>query len=293
VTRWSAKFHMAERFLKLRPHLLQVASAADSTLDFNASNTFTRNVTKVTGWLGEMDAVTKEMQTHCITLAQCTDLLADLQKTIDKNKRLGATVNGRPNVYKGCPFKLKKCLSSYEPLCPEPNFINGVVKIQKGDWRALTAAEQQACVGLLKVNVFSAGSAAVDDDNSDGSSGDDDDDTSPLGMKARIRRLKEQSSGKDLACPYVNCDFIYGSAAKVEWLWSLAKYILTSQRSSMTPLMFETLLFLKANRRFWDKTLVVEAIQMAKSARVQKKAEDEQAQGQIVEDLTTDDEDDD
>lgn len=51
--------------------------------------------------------------------------------------------------------------------------------------------------------------------------------------------------------------------------------------------------FSASNRGFWDKTLVVETIQMAKSARVQKKAEDEQVHDAIVEDITTDDEDDD
>jgi hypothetical protein len=59
------------------------------------------------------------------------------------------------------------------------------------------------------------------------------------------------------ACPYVNCDFIYGSSAEVERLWSVAKYILTDQRKRLTPQMFEALLFLKQNKEFWGLPEVV------------------------------------
>ncbi len=45
--------------------------------------------------------------------------------------------------------------------------------------------------------------------------------------------------------------FILGSAAEVERLWSVAKNVLKDNRKSMTPLLFEALLFLKVNNSYW------------------------------------------
>ena len=59
---------------------------------------------------------------------------------------------------------------------------------------------------------------------------------------------------------YVNCDFIFGSCAEVERLWSIAKFILTSERKgNMSPFLFEAIVFLKMNQRLWDLSDVVSA----------------------------------
>ena len=58
-----------------------------------------------------------------------------------------------------------------------------------------------------------------------------------------------------------------------------AKHILSQQRSRMTPLLFETILFLKINDWFWDMETVAEAISMAAaedaSERLRKKEQEE------------------
>ena len=51
---------------------------------------------------------------------------------------------------------------------------------------------------------------------------------------------------------YVNCDFILGSTACVERLWSIAKEILHGPRNRTSPIMVEALLFLRENRRHWS-----------------------------------------
>ena len=51
-----------------------------------------------------------------------------------------------------------------------------------------------------------------------------------------------------------------GSAAEVERLWSLAENIMTDNRMSTSPLMLESILFLKVNRRFWDALSVSRAM---------------------------------
>lgn len=292
-TRWSGLVKVSDRFLKLRPYLLELMESPDSTLQFDTSAAFAKNVAKATGWLKEVDQVTVAMQKHCISLSSCQSLVKELQSTINSYKERPALIQGQPNVYHNCPFRIRKCLTSYRPLCPNPHFIEGVVKIQNGEWRLMTAEEEEACEPLLKVNVFtSAGSLS---DNEEAKEDDDGppQQASPMGMADRIKKLREQeAAGVDKECPYVNAHFIYGSAAKVEWLWSLAKYILTNQRSSMTPLMFETLLFLKVNNRFWDRSTVIKAIGLAKTDRVNKKIEDEEVQDSIVEDEDLNDEED-
>ena len=53
-----------------------------------------------------------------------------------------------------------------------------------------------------------------------------------------------------------NLDHVLGSAAEVERVWSIARYVLTTQRSKMTPVVFEAIMFLKFNRDLWDEKTV-------------------------------------
>jgi len=50
-------------------------------------------------------------------------------------------------------------------------------------------------------------------------------------------------------------DHVFGSVAKVEILWYMARYLLTTQRATMTPIVFETVLFLKFNNGLWDEKI--------------------------------------
>ena len=51
-----------------------------------------------------------------------------------------------------------------------------------------------------------------------------------------------------------------GSSAVVEHLWPVARYILTTNRSSLSPVLFEALLFLRSNRTLWDVRTVQRAL---------------------------------
>ncbi len=50
-------------------------------------------------------------------------------------------------------------------------------------------------------------------------------------------------------------------------LVELFKYVLTDNRHQMIPQLFEALVFLKMNHRFWDARLISEAIGGARSER--------------------------
>jgi hypothetical protein len=59
---------------------------------------------------------------------------------------------------------------------------------------------------------------------------------------------------------YHNCDFILGSVAEVERLWSLARHVLTDTRVSTQVVNVEALLYLKINAALWDISDVVSAM---------------------------------
>ncbi len=69
---------------------------------------------------------------------------------------------------------------------------------------------------------------------------------------------------------YINCDFILGSAAEVERLWSLAKYILAHTRKSASQLAFEAIMFLKVTANYWNEHTIQFAMSRARSQRVQQ-----------------------
>ena len=63
----------------------------------------------------------------------------------------------------------------------------------------------------------------------------------------------------DGASMYKNVDYIVGSAAEVERLWSTVKHILTSERTRLTPILLEALVYLKVNSDYWGIEEVVKA----------------------------------
>lgn len=79
--------------------------------------------------------------------------------------------------------------------------------------------------------------------------------------------------------PYMNVGFILGSSAEIERLFSIAGGILADHRQNMTPLLFETLVFLKVNRGYWDFRTVVTAMGNSQSSQVRDRvAEDSEQQ---------------
>ena len=82
------------------------------------------------------------------------------------------------------------------------------------------------------------------------------------------KRRAQEVVGNTVAYDYINLDFILGSAAEVERLWSISSYILLKHRLSMSPVMFEVLAYLKVNKELWNKTDVIEAMSRRQSERV-------------------------
>ena len=82
-------------------------------------------------------------------------------------------------------------------------------------------------------------------------------------MKDDETKLSALKESVDTNGNYINCDFIQGTAVENESIWSMATIILCNNRAGMTPVWFETILFLKYNSEIWenDNKLFMKALQ--------------------------------
>ena len=82
-------------------------------------------------------------------------------------------------------------------------------------------------------------------------------------LQKNERRLDNYQNG--------NVNFILGSTAMVEWLWSIANRLVDGERNNTSPLLMEALLFLRENRSYWDLELVITAFNAVRSQIVTQK----------------------
>ncbi len=68
---------------------------------------------------------------------------------------------------------------------------------------------------------------------------------------------------------YIDFSFILWPVAEVKRLRSIAKYVVIVNRRLMTPQLFDILVFLKVNERYWDAQLVSKAIYGAREHRAE------------------------
>jgi len=69
---------------------------------------------------------------------------------------------------------------------------------------------------------------------------------------------------------YRNCEFILGSVAVVERLWSQAKHVLTEERANMEVELVEAILYLKYNSDLWDKDSTMNVYRSLRAAEAQQ-----------------------
>ncbi len=93
------------------------------------------------------------------------------------------------------------------------------------------------------------------------------------------KRKREEETQK-----YISSDFILVSVAEIERLWLLAKSVPADNRKSMTPPLFEAVLFLRVNSTYWNEYAVKEAMGKVKSEKGQNRLK-EDAQHQQLADI--------
>jgi hypothetical protein len=190
-TRWSGKFQVLDRFLRIRPALIEAANHEDSDLDVNASPPFCQRVQKYHKPMQKLNEITVKIQKRCCLLSECWSYLNYIVTRHHNNHDVN-------HVFYGNTFVPKRILWN-GPLSPDKYFESGVVKIQTNHHvDDLTDDEKEAVHSLLREN---NNVGVVNDEASDTASIDSLEELENYNKKRKQRQHNNDPK-------YVNCDFI-------------------------------------------------------------------------------------
>lgn len=260
-TRWSSSHAVMDCLEGLRPHL------TDVEVDEHSSNVimppihnsyFNRAAAKTTAILNDINHVSVMMQKRLANVAYCGDLQDVLIKASEsQNAHWSGNTFGKTYI---APDSTKR---------PNVDFLNAVKKCQKREASTLTPAEKDTIKKWLPKESTTVNNSAA----------------TSLSVADQIAKLSGGENGKR-KCDQISLgngsddcmDHVIGCAAEVERLWSIGRYILTTTRTRMHPILFEAILFLRANRALWDENTVKIAMDRVradqKSERLAKKLKD-------------------
>ena len=257
--RWEGKSKMFTKFGKMKNAFIAAEENENTTLTLD--NVDDRVYQQSVKYFSLIDKTTKFLQTHLLPLYKCSVNVEDLLLAISSGR------NRISSQFYGCQLG-----DNYFKLCHTNRkihsckFESGVIKIQRCQNDDvplhLTREEKSAVKHLLKSRVDGNGGGDLGDEL------EDEPETLDEVEQARKRRRTQEIIGNTVADDYINLDFILGSAAEVERLWSISSYILLNNRLSISPVMFEALAYLKVNKELWNETDVIEAMSRRQSERV-------------------------
>ena len=232
---------MLRRCTKIHDELLEASNHPESEFTVNSSVVIVAKTKKYYEIHAEIDVVTKLLQERRKTLASNH---ADLDTLIDA---VQDEKNRRGSSLYGCRLG-KKYIGVDAAVIHSRAFEQGVAKIQDGKESTLTDAERDA-VKMLEKECRNFGTQTRNECSAS--------------MRTRLAKKRKVES---CASIHVDTRFILGSAAEIERLFSTAKLVLSQNRRSMTPQLFEALMFLKYNDRFWNVHLVADAVLQTRTA---------------------------
>ena len=250
-TRWSGKHHILKRFIEICDALIEAQDNPESTFDLNATPYFINRVKKHEKILNRINITTKVMQSEYHTLLECREDLDMLIEDMDLNCN-----NSSHDLYKNKLGKLY--IAEDSKKLEHIAFESGVCKIQNDDVNEMTTEEHNACKCLLISNTT-----------------ENTEDSNVVSNSYEERRNSFKRRKKNKSHDYGNCNFILGSAAVVERLWSIADRIIDGNRARTSPSLMEAMLFLRENRKFWDIDVIQEAFHKTPSLRVTENLEED------------------
>ena len=252
VTRWTGTMDMIERYFKVKDQLERIKLLQHYYLTKEDDDTLKQARKAFTA----LKIVTKELQHKGITLQEVRELFDSVLKD---------------NRFKTA---FKRTIGPKSSLIKNPDFESAVLKLAADGNARLSDAEERAAHKLL---------IPADSDDSDSEEEDPQTLEELLIHLAKKRKLEEAKKKKQQAqagLPATNSryrdpsKFICATSNCCERLFSEAKYILVPHRSAMSPILFEALLFLKKNRRFWNLELVAQAMKI-KPTSIQMERDDD------------------
>ena len=249
---------MMKKWTKIKDHVEEANSHEDADIAMPpASNRFAKAAKNVKLCFDDIHATTTSLQERMLTLSKCRDLQEELiaEATDNRNDESSCWYkNSFGDIY--IPFTSEKR--------PNKDFVNAVCKVQARKKHELTRNEMKSVEKWFKRK----------DSEKDGIP---DCKMSLAERKKAERTSKRKADGISRSKAYEDdscLDHVIGSAAEVERLWSVARYLLTTQRATMTPIVFEAVLFLKFNHSLWDEKTVQQAYSIVVREKKEKRLAD-------------------
>ena len=263
ATRWASAANMMNKYAKIEKEIAKASADLDADIMMPpTSYSFKKALKTTAGMLKDINYVSVMMQKQLTPLSRCQQLQSVIIESANLNRNNPESHwyrNTFGNVYIS-PDSLKR---------PDRAFVSAVCKMQKRVGSELNADEKSAIQKWLPKPVtlaLSANHATTIAELVAQLPG-----TVDGGGKRKADEISEEYNSNSDDC----FDHMIGSAAVVERLWSVARYILTTNRSSLSPVMFEAVLFLRSNRTLWDVRTVQRALlavrEDQKSDRLKKK----------------------
>jgi len=245
-TKWTGRMKMMKNFISMREALIKSSKHENAAIDISnvCSSRFLNEATCLDKMLYDVLLATKTLQEKLIKLSDCREVLDCLIEVANDGE-------DDPNSHWYESGFQDKYIASDSKKIHNPMFYNGVIKIQNGK-QQLTAEEKAACQCLLKEGADLAATSSA---------------KLSVAEKLAARKAKKPR----VASEYVNSDFIIGSVAEAERLWSEARHVLTAIRSVMAPATFEEIMLLKKNPTVWNGKLTARAYNIIKDERKVKR----------------------
>lgn len=243
VTRWGANAQVIANHFKVLPAIKKVmeknAEDGRSTTGSEILNDeFKEMLDKHHVYLKVIGEVIKRLQKRGCSIAESQALLDVLVNA--KNENRDGFENSRLDPTK---ISLAGNCDSDKP------FVSGVIKIIDGKEANMSEEERSSCECLLKDEEDGSGTNdAVEEDGGN--------DLIMDVLNERKRRREAMAAPKSR---YRNASFVTGSASEVEGVWSFGDALYTKRRSSMSPVLFELIMFLRYNAKWWTMEDVIAA----------------------------------
>ena len=214
VTRWSSTFEMLARYSEIREHLSGLDSIEIDPPSLSPSEN--RNIDILMKKLRPLESVTKALQSDATTMGDVRVLFTAVMDDFPETRsRLGSNAT------------IVHCV----------NFENAKVKLQRGNFGALTMNEQES-TSTLRGDMHEQ-TMEYNDEN----------------LSFAERALKRRKRADDRTkLQYMDSRFLIPTSNICERLFSRVGYALPSRRKGTSPVNLEAQVFLYLNRDLWGST---------------------------------------
>ncbi|KAG7346145.1 hypothetical protein IV203_005213 [Nitzschia inconspicua] len=236
VTRWTSTMDMVRRYLRIKDEL----SACNGLEDYVLSGRENQVIKEAAKSFHTFNMITVEIQAKGMDLLDVREQF-DTLLSHEKYKMM--------DTYLGQKAKIVE----------SPDFEVGCIKVMRGEPSTLTEEEVAAIAKLKRKSITSNAPEATAELDVD----------QKLAFNTKRRKVKmNQKLRRDRGpeeSPFLDIKMIVSATSNCcERLFSEAKYVMVPHRRGMSPILFESLLFLKKNVEYWNVKTVGDAIQNSK-----------------------------